>query len=193
MPTRAERLRIFSSSILAVACTVAWDVDISESSSHITIAVSRFWAASWHGSHGGHRLYWLSRVCDATRTFNTCSRWMWRIVFRWRPSPGIEVRVGQLALPRCCNTQHTLDLCDEFGAYLPRLRGSLWGRWMCWWRRGFVYDPSIFPAHHDLYRVPGAERFPFRLRTQSGKLLEFSSATVRMWRLPSFLGPCDTI
>jgi peptidoglycan/xylan/chitin deacetylase (PgdA/CDA1 family) len=30
---------------------------------------------------------------------------------------------------------------------------------------GFVYDSSIFPVRHDLYGMPGAERFPHVLET----------------------------
>jgi polysaccharide deacetylase family protein (PEP-CTERM system associated) len=52
---------------------------------------------------------------------------------------------------------------------------------------GFTYDSSIFPIRHDLYGMPGAERFPYRLQTQSGELLEFPPATVKVFNnvLPS--------
>lgn len=52
---------------------------------------------------------------------------------------------------------------------------------------GFVYDSSIFPIRHDLYGIPGAQRFPYRLKTQSGELMEFPPATVKVWNsiLPS--------
>ena len=45
---------------------------------------------------------------------------------------------------------------------------------------GFVYDSSIFPIRHDLYGIPGAQRFPYRLKTQSGELMEFPPATVKV-------------
>jgi len=52
---------------------------------------------------------------------------------------------------------------------------------------GFTYDSSIFPIHHDLYGVPGAKRFPYRLKTKSGELMEFPPATVKVMNsiLPS--------
>ena len=52
---------------------------------------------------------------------------------------------------------------------------------------GFTYDSSIFPIRHDLYGIPGAERFPYRLKTQAGDLLEFPPATVKVLKaiLPS--------
>lgn len=46
---------------------------------------------------------------------------------------------------------------------------------------GFTYDSSIYPIHHDLYGVPGAERFPYKLNCQNGNSLkEYPPATVRM-------------
>jgi polysaccharide deacetylase family protein (PEP-CTERM system associated) len=47
---------------------------------------------------------------------------------------------------------------------------------------GFVYDSSIFPVRHDIYGVPGAERFPHVLRTRTGaSLIEFPPSTVRVF------------
>lgn len=46
---------------------------------------------------------------------------------------------------------------------------------------GFTYDSSIYPIYHDLYGVPGAERFPYQLNCQNGKnLKEYPPATVRV-------------
>ena len=42
---------------------------------------------------------------------------------------------------------------------------------------GFLYDSSIFPIHHDRYGVPGAERFPYRIRREAGELWEFPPST----------------
>jgi polysaccharide deacetylase family protein (PEP-CTERM system associated) len=46
---------------------------------------------------------------------------------------------------------------------------------------GFVYDSSIYPIHHDLYGMPGAQRFPYthQLRN-SHSLLEFPPTTLRL-------------
>jgi polysaccharide deacetylase family protein (PEP-CTERM system associated) len=46
---------------------------------------------------------------------------------------------------------------------------------------GFSYDSSIFPIRHENYGIPSAPRFPFRLNTVSGPLLEFPIATFRAW------------
>lgn len=47
---------------------------------------------------------------------------------------------------------------------------------------GFTYDSSIYPIHHDLYGVPGAERFPHELRCGTGgSMQEFPPATVRLF------------
>lgn len=46
---------------------------------------------------------------------------------------------------------------------------------------GFRYDSSIFPVHHDLYGIPGSERIPHRLKTDSGGAIsEFPPSTVRV-------------
>jgi polysaccharide deacetylase family protein (PEP-CTERM system associated) len=45
---------------------------------------------------------------------------------------------------------------------------------------GFTYDSSIYPIHHDLYGVPGAQRFPYTHQLKDGlSLLEFPPTTVR--------------
>jgi len=45
---------------------------------------------------------------------------------------------------------------------------------------GFTYDSSIYPIHHDLYGVPGAQRFPYTHRLKNGlSLPEFPPTTVR--------------
>ncbi len=52
---------------------------------------------------------------------------------------------------------------------------------------GFRYDSSIFPIRHDRYGIPGAPRFPYRVRTPNGAEmaeLPLSTATVLGWRLP---------
>lgn len=46
---------------------------------------------------------------------------------------------------------------------------------------GFRYDSSIFPVRHDLYGMPGAQRFPHRLATNEGaELVEFPPSTARL-------------
>jgi|SRR5579864_71569 len=46
---------------------------------------------------------------------------------------------------------------------------------------GFEYDSSIYPIHHDLYGIPGANRYPYVQLCGNGQsLLEFPPATVRI-------------
>jgi len=45
---------------------------------------------------------------------------------------------------------------------------------------GFTYDSSIVPARHDIYGMPGAPRFPYRIEGESGVLTEFPPSTMRL-------------
>jgi polysaccharide deacetylase family protein (PEP-CTERM system associated) len=46
---------------------------------------------------------------------------------------------------------------------------------------GFVYDSSIFPVRHDLYGMPGAQRFPHTLCAPGGaQIAEFPPSTARL-------------
>lgn len=55
---------------------------------------------------------------------------------------------------------------------------------------GFTYDSSIFPIIHDIYGIPGGERFIHTIQTQSGTIREFPLTTFPLhlgkwkWRLP---------
>ncbi len=49
---------------------------------------------------------------------------------------------------------------------------------------GFQYDSSIFPIHHDVYGIPGAQRFPHIITREHGSLKEFPPSTMAL----SFLG-----
>ena len=44
---------------------------------------------------------------------------------------------------------------------------------------GFSYDSSIFPIRHDVYGIANAPRFPFRMDTQAGPLIECPMTTFR--------------
>lgn len=59
-------------------------------------------------------------------------------------------------------------------------RDSLWALEILSEER-FLYDSSIFPIRHDLYGLPGAPRFPYRLQFGSKRMLfEIPITTVRM-------------
>lgn len=45
---------------------------------------------------------------------------------------------------------------------------------------GFTYDSSIFPVRHVNYGFPEAPRFPFRVRTPHGEILEFPLPTLEL-------------
>jgi polysaccharide deacetylase family protein (PEP-CTERM system associated) len=46
---------------------------------------------------------------------------------------------------------------------------------------GFRYDSSIFPVHHDLYGVPGAQRFFHTITTKAGEILEIPPTTFKLF------------
>lgn len=45
---------------------------------------------------------------------------------------------------------------------------------------GFSYDSSVFPIVHDIYGIPGGERFPHVIQTQSGSIREFPISTLSL-------------
>lgn len=51
---------------------------------------------------------------------------------------------------------------------------------------GFTYDSSIFPVKHPNYGIPGAPRFPFRVNTPKGSIIEVPMPTLELagWRSP---------
>jgi polysaccharide deacetylase family protein (PEP-CTERM system associated) len=53
---------------------------------------------------------------------------------------------------------------------------------------GFTFDSSIFPVKHPNYGVPDAPRFPFRVETASGTLVEFPMPTLSVGRRRSPFG-----
>jgi polysaccharide deacetylase family protein (PEP-CTERM system associated) len=46
---------------------------------------------------------------------------------------------------------------------------------------GFTYDSSIFPIRHDIYGIPSGPRFPCRLATASGPIVEYPLTTFRVF------------
>lgn len=66
-------------------------------------------------------------------------------------------------------------------------RGSLWALEVLA-ETGFAYDSSIFPVRHPNYGMPCAPRFPFRVRTSHGSLVEFPMATLALGSRRSPLG-----
>jgi polysaccharide deacetylase family protein (PEP-CTERM system associated) len=45
---------------------------------------------------------------------------------------------------------------------------------------GFTYDSSIFPVQHPSYGVPSAPRFPFKVQTCCGSVVEFPMSTLML-------------
>lgn len=76
---------------------------------------------------------------------------------------------------------------DAAGISITGYRAPSWSiTKSCLWaldilaEEGFTYDSSIYPIHHDLYGVPGAQRFPYTHACANGlELLEFPPATLR--------------
>jgi polysaccharide deacetylase family protein (PEP-CTERM system associated) len=77
---------------------------------------------------------------------------------------------------------------DAAGTAITGYRAPSWSiTKSCLWaldilaEEGFTYDSSIYPIHHDLYGVPGAQRFPYTHDCTNGlKLREFPPATLRV-------------
>jgi polysaccharide deacetylase family protein (PEP-CTERM system associated) len=76
---------------------------------------------------------------------------------------------------------------DATGAVVNGYRAPSWSiTKSCVWaldilaEEGFTYDSSIYPIHHDLYGVPGAQRFPYTHACSNELTLrEFPPATLR--------------
>jgi polysaccharide deacetylase family protein (PEP-CTERM system associated) len=51
---------------------------------------------------------------------------------------------------------------------------------------GFQIDSSIFPIRHDRYGMPGAQRYPNRIRRAGGELWEYPPTVARVgpWNVP---------
>jgi polysaccharide deacetylase family protein (PEP-CTERM system associated) len=47
-------------------------------------------------------------------------------------------------------------------------------------QEGYRYDTSIFPIRHDRYGIPLSPRYPYRIPTESGELIEAPASTVRV-------------
>ncbi|WP_353117826.1 XrtA system polysaccharide deacetylase [Nitratidesulfovibrio sp.] len=45
---------------------------------------------------------------------------------------------------------------------------------------GFSYDSSIFPIHHDIYGMPGSQRFPHVITRDDGVIKEFPPTTYQV-------------
>lgn len=53
---------------------------------------------------------------------------------------------------------------------------------------GFSYDSSIFPVKHLNYGMPGGPRFPFRIQTAAGPIVEFPMPTLALAGVASPFG-----
>lgn len=45
---------------------------------------------------------------------------------------------------------------------------------------GFKYDSSIFPIHHDKGGLPAANRYPHKIPTECGSIMEFPISTIKL-------------
>jgi len=81
--------------------------------------------------------------------------------------------------------KHVIE--DATGVAVNGYRAPSWSiTKACLWaldilaEEGFTYDSSIYPIHHDLYGVPGAQRFPYTHDCANELTLrEFPPATLR--------------
>jgi polysaccharide deacetylase family protein (PEP-CTERM system associated) len=78
---------------------------------------------------------------------------------------------------------------DAAGVMVRGYRAPSWSITRdCMWaldilaEEGFLYDSSIYPIIHDLYGVPGGQRFPHDLKCKNGMpLKEYPPTTVRLF------------
>jgi polysaccharide deacetylase family protein (PEP-CTERM system associated) len=78
---------------------------------------------------------------------------------------------------------------DAAGAKVNGYRAPSWSiTQKCLWaldilaEEGFAYDSSIYPIHHDLYGLPGAQRFPYTYTCTNGSSIrEYPPPTVRVF------------
>jgi len=83
--------------------------------------------------------------------------------------------------------KHVIE--DATGVAVNGYRAPSWSiTKSCLWaldilaEEGFTYDSSIYPIHHDLYGVPGAQRFPYTHACANELTLrEFPPATLRFF------------
>jgi polysaccharide deacetylase family protein (PEP-CTERM system associated) len=83
--------------------------------------------------------------------------------------------------------KHVIE--DASGVAVNGYRAPSWSiTKSCLWaldilaEEGFTYDSSIYPIHHDLYGVPGAQRFPYTHACANELTLrEFPPATLRFF------------
>jgi len=101
-----------------------------------------------------------------------------RLVYEMNPAEFREdVLRAKKAIEDACGRPPRLYRAPSFSI----TRRSLWALEVlaeC----GFEYDSSIYPIRHDRYGIPGFERFPHRLETPSGPIIEAPVATVRLSR-----------
>jgi len=78
---------------------------------------------------------------------------------------------------------------DAAGARVAGYRAPSWSiTKTCLWaldilaEEGFLYDSSIYPIRHDLYGVPGAQRFPYTYTCSNGaSIREYPPPTARFF------------
>jgi polysaccharide deacetylase family protein (PEP-CTERM system associated) len=58
---------------------------------------------------------------------------------------------------------------------------------------GFHYDSSIFPVYHDIYGMPDAPRFPFAVRIDDKRKIEFAPITAETKRTAMLEFPISTV
>ncbi len=107
-----------------------------------------------------------------------CHSYAHRLVYEMTPE---EFRADTLrarrAIEDACGRSPRLYRAPSFSV----TRRSLWAL-EALAECGFEYDSSIYPIRHDRYGIPGFERFPCRIETPSGIIVEVPVATVRLTR-----------
>jgi len=112
-----------------------------------------------------------------------CHGYMHRLIYRMgREAFQADVRRAKRAIEDAIGTRVRGYRAPTFSV----VRETLWALDVLA-EEGFAYDSSIFPIHHDRYGIPGALRFPHRVKLAGGgQIAEFPISTLNVagQRLP---------
>jgi polysaccharide deacetylase family protein (PEP-CTERM system associated) len=105
-----------------------------------------------------------------------CHSYWHRLIYRLEPCEFAEdTRRAKDAIEQAAG----VSVCGYRAPSYSVTRRSLWALETLA-ELGFTYDSSIFPIHHDVYGIPDAPRYPFRIQTSSGPLNEYPITTFRL-------------
>lgn len=107
-----------------------------------------------------------------------CHSYWHRTIYSLTPE---EFREDTIAAVRAIEDAAGVRVCGYRAPSWSITKDSIWALEILA-EQGFTYDSSIYPIHHDLYGLPNAKRFPYRLAcAKDSALQEFPPPTVRLF------------